>query len=229
MKQNLTVKELPETERPYEKLLERGAQSLSDAELIAIFIRCGYHGAKAVDVAQELLMQRPGGILNLYELSMEEMRNINGIGKVKAIELKAVAELSKRLSQQSRRKDIRLNNAETVAAYYMEQLRHERKEKLILAMFDSDCHLIRDTVLSVGTVNASLVSAREIFIEALRQQAVAVILLHNHPSGNPHPSIQDQKATEQVAKCGRMLGIQLSDHIIIGDHQYFSFKERGLL
>ena len=135
----LTVKELPETERPYEILVSQGAEFLSDAQLLAIFIRCGYRGTKSIDVAQQLLNINKGGILNLYQLDLDELQQIPGIGKVKAIELKAVAELSRRMTGVSRKNELIMNNAESVAAYYMETLRHEPKEKLVLCMFDSKC------------------------------------------------------------------------------------------
>lgn len=229
MNRQLTVKQLPETERPYEKLMQRGAQYLSDAELLAIFIRNGYKGVRSMDIASQLLNISEGGLLNLYRLSIDEMLQIRGIGKVKAIELKAVAELSERISRQKHRDGIILNNAASVAAYYMETLRHEAREKLVLCMFDSKCSLLCDTVLSVGTVNASLISPREIYHEALMHHAVHILLLHNHPSGNALPSQQDIEVTQRVSQCGKLLELQLSDHIIIGDNKYFSFREKGLL
>ena len=122
-----------------------------------------------------------------------------------------------------------LNSAASVAAYFMEELRHEDREKLMVCMFDSQCVLLGEELISVGTINSSLVSPREIFSRALANQAVYIILLHNHPSGVPIPSVQDKLVTKRVWDCGELIGIHLSDHIIIGDNKYFSFKEENLL
>ena len=148
---------------------------------------------------------------------------------VKAVQLKCMAELSLRLAKATRWDKLHLANAASVASYYMEQLRHEPKERLLMSMFDAKCSLIGDTILSVGTVNASLISPREVFITAMNYKAVHIILLHNHPSGSPCPSNQDVLVTEKLWECGELLGIRLSDHIIIGDNKYYSFREKGLL
>ena len=140
-----------------------------------------------------------------------------------------MAELSKRLAVADRRHQLRLADAASVAGYYMEQLRHEQKEKLMVCMFDAKCALLGDEVISVGTVNASLTSPREVFLAALKRGAVQIILLHNHPSGSPLPSRQDEEVTERIRLCGALLGIRLSDHIIIGDNRYYSFREEGLI
>lgn len=229
MNQHLTVKELPESEKPYEKCLRFGAEYLSDAELLAVIIRTGTAGRKSVDVAQDLLSRGEKSLLNLYRFSIRELKTIPGIGMVKAIQLKCLAEITKRMTKATRIREISLSSASSVAAYYMEELRHEDREKLILSMFDAQCVLLGDEVISVGTVNASLVSPREVFLRALMKQAVHIILLHNHPSGMPLPSTQDKLVTRRILEGGELLGIHLSDHIIIGDNQYFSFKEEHLL
>lgn len=229
MNHNLTVKELPESEKPYEKCLHYGAGRLSDAELLAVIIRTGTKGKKSVDVAQDLLSRGEKNLLNLYRLSLKELTGIPGIGTVKAIQLKCLAEIARRVSKEVRSREVTLQSPSSVAAYYMEELRHEDREKLMLCMFDSNCRLLGDEILSVGTVSSSLISPREIFRRALAGQAVHIILLHNHPSGVPYPSAQDKIVTRKVKECGDMIGIHLSDHIIIGDNQYFSFKEEDLL
>lgn len=229
MNHHLTVKELPESEKPYEKCLRYGAGSLSDAELLAVIIRTGTKGKKSVEVAQELLSRREKNLLNLYRLSVKELEDIPGIGTVKAVQLKCLAEIAKRVAKAVRIHEVALASPSSVAAYYMEELRHEEREKLMLCMFDSQCRLLGDEILSVGTVSESLISPREIFRRALAEQAVYVILLHNHPSGASYPSAQDKIVTRRVKECGEMIGIHLSDHIIIGDNQYFSFKEENLL
>lgn len=229
MNHHLTVKELPESEKPYEKCLHYGAEYLSDAELLAVIIRTGTTGRKSIDVAQEILNRNEKSLLNLYHMNFKELMEIPGIGTVKAVQLKCLAEITKRMTKAVRIREVTLNSASSVAAYYMEELRHEDRENLMLCMFDSQCVLLGEEIISIGTVNASLVSPREIFIRALAHQAVYIILLHNHPSGVPLPSTQDRLVTRKVQECGELVGIHLSDHIIIGDNQYFSFKEENLL
>lgn len=229
MNHHLTVKELPESEKPYEKCLRYGAEYLSDAELLAVIIRTGTAGKKSIELAQEILNCKERSLLNLYHMSLKDFMEIPGIGTVKAIQLKCLAEITRRLTKATRIHEVSLSSASSVASYYMEEMRHEDREKLMLCMFDSKCVLLGDEVISIGTVNASLVSPREVFKQALMHQAVYIILLHNHPSGVPLPSTQDKLVTRRIQECGEMLGIQLSDHIIIGDNQYFSFKEENLL
>lgn len=229
MNHHLTVKELPESEKPYEKCFHYGAEHLSDAELLAVIIRTGTAGSKSIEVAQKILSRREKSLLNLYQMSLAELMDIPGIGKVKAIQLKCLAEITKRMTKAVRIREVSLQSAESVALYFMEEMRHEEREVLMLCMFDTQCALLGAEMISVGTINASLISPREIFRRALLGQAAHIILLHNHPSGMPHPSMQDKLVTRKVQDCGQMLGITLSDHIIIGDNRYFSFKEERLL
>lgn len=159
----------------------------------------------------------------------EEMKEIPGIGQVKAAQLKCIAELAERIAKTSRLRDVRLNEPASVAGYYMESLRHKTKENLLLAMFDAKSHLLGEETISVGTVTNSLVSPREIFMIAMEYRAAHIVLLHNHPSGDPTPSEADLAVTRRVAEGGRILEIVLADHIIIGDNRYISFRENGLL
>lgn len=221
---NRTDKELP-----YEKCLARGVEYLSNAELLAVIIRTGTNGKTAVEVGNDILELQSGNLLNLYKLSLSELQKVSGIGEVKAIQLKCIGEISKRIASTNRFSQIALGDARAVATYYMEQLRHEDREHLLLSMYDSKCRLLGDVVISIGTVNASLVSPREIFIKAMEYHAVHIILLHNHPSGIATPSQSDKNVTNRVRQCGELLGIELSDHIIIGDNEYYSFKEHGLI
>lgn len=214
---------------PVEKCARYGAQALSDAELLAVILRSGTKEVTALQLAQLFLAQRDKNLLNLFTMPPEEMQRIPGIGQVKAAQLKCIAELTSRIAKTSRFRDVKLNDPGSIAAYYMEALRHEPKEQLLLAMFDSKSVLLGDTVISVGTVNSSLVSPREVFIKALEYQAVHIVLLHNHPSGDPSPSEADGQVTQRVKECGALLGIALADHIIIGDNRYMSFRENGLL
>lgn len=219
---------MPESEQPCEKCYQYGAQFLSDAELLAVILRSGTKGLTALQLAQTILAQKNKNLLNLIDMNQEEMRQIPGIGRVKAVQLKCIAELAGRIAKTSRSKDVCLNEPASIAAYYMETLRHEPKEKLILAMFDAKSNLLGDEVISIGTATYSLVSPREIFLKALEYQAVHIVLLHNHPSGDPSPSEADINVTKRVTECGDILGIVLADHIIIGDNRYISFRENGL-
>lgn len=229
MQKNRNMKDLPESEKPYEKCLKNGAGSLSDAELIAVIIRTGSRNEQAVDLAKEILLLPPGGILNLEYLSITQLQSLYGIGTVKAVQLKCVAEISRRMAMSVRRTRVCMKDPESIAAYYMEKMRHEEKEHLLLSMYDSNSRLLGEEIISVGTCNASLISPREIYLQALSYKAIYVILLHNHPSGNPRPSEEDILVTERIKKCGELLDIPLMDHIIVGDNCYYSFREQGIL
>ena len=225
----MTVKELPDTERPYEKCLMYGAEALTDAELISVIIRTGSRGERCVDLAHRILNAGPDGLLNLLQLDVKQLTKIHGIGNVKAVQLKCVGELAKRIASTRRRQQVILESPESIASYYMERMRHEAQEILMLAMFDSKSMLIGEKVISVGTSNAALISAREIYRTALQEQAVYIVILHNHPSGNPEPSREDIQVTRKIKQSGEILDILLMDHIIIGDNRYFSFREQDIL
>lgn len=229
MNTHITMKEMPESEKPYEKCIQHGVQALSDAELLAVILRTGTREHTSLQTAQQLLRGGEGNLLNLITMTREEMQKIPGIGQVKAVQMKCAAELAMRIARTRRAVRISLNQPESVAGYYMETLRHEPREKLLLAMFDAKCSLLGDEVISVGTVKHSLVSPREVFLKALQYKAVHIVLLHNHPSGDPAPSEADKLVTERIAACGEMMDIALADHIIIGDNSYVSFREKGLL
>jgi DNA repair protein RadC len=223
---HLSARELPISERPYEKCLLEGAEALSDAELLAVILKSGSRNMNVVELSRCILQAGGGNLLSLYQLSLEELMAFPGMGQVKAIQLKCVAELSRRIARTSRRSQVSLANPGSVADYYMERLRHEPVEQLLVSMFDSKCHLIGERLLSTGSVRSVQASPREIFIHALEQRAVSIILLHNHPSGDPSPSREDRLLTERVRQCGELLEIELSDHIIIGDNRYYSFREK---
>jgi DNA repair protein RadC len=227
MKEHLTIKELPDSEQPYEKFQKYGAASLSDAELLAVIIRTGTCGKKAIELAQDFLNRGNRNLLNLYTIPYEELIKIAGIGRVKAIQLKCIAELSGRIVTEKYRDSVCLDSAGSVADYYMERMRHEKQEKLIVVFFDSKCHLLEEKLLTIGSVDCTFVAPREIFIAALQAGAVHIILLHNHPSGSPEPSTVDDMTTARLVECGRLIGIPLSDHIIIGDQNYYSYREHG--
>lgn len=217
---------------PYERFLRFGPECLTESELLAIILRTGTKDKSALVLAQEVLaLAEPSreGLLGLYDIPLERLQEINGIGEVKAVKLKCITELSRRIASATAREQICMQRPKTVADYYMEQLRHRRTECVVLASVDAKGHLIGDSVMSNGSATMSLISPREIFMEAIRRQAVSVILIHNHPSGDPSPSRADTELTGQVAAAGQLLGIPLLDHIIIGDNRYMSFREKELI
>lgn len=231
MNQKRTVKDMPESERPYEKCLASGPEVLSDAELLAVILRTGTREQTSIDLARELLTLNKNleGLPGLLHLDSSELMNVRGIGPVKAVQILCICELTKRMSRLSARKKLTLASPKSIADYFMEQLRHLEREHVIALFFDGKHRLLREYTISVGTVNSAPVSPREIFLEALKVRAVYVVLLHNHPSGDPSPSRQDIQLTTRMLEAGRLIGISLSDHIIIGDRRYYSFREENTL
>lgn len=220
------------TEFPYERFERVGAQALTDAELIAIIIRTGTVGENALALAHRVLNLTSGrttGILALNSIPLEELLQIKGIGKVKAIRLKCVAEICARMQTRRRETSLSFDNPATVAELYMERMRHLETEHVYLLLCDNKNHIIKEILISKGTVNASVISPREIFIDALRFHAVHIVLIHNHPSGDPTPSCADIAITHTVSEASHLIQIPLLDHIIIGDNKYESLKEKGYL
>lgn len=222
---------LSDQEKPYEKFIKHGAENMTDAELLAIIIRTGTKDADSLSIGQDVLRLSDTryGLLGLHHISVEDLMSIKGIGQVKAIKIKCIAELSKRISKASAQQSLQIDNPQTVADYYMEDLRHKENEWIMLVMLDNKNRIIKDEIISQGTVNASILSPREIFLMALRNKAVYILILHNHPSGDPTPSKQDIAITKRILEVANLMGIPLIDHIIIGDRKYMSFKEKGYL
>ena len=219
-------------EQPYERFLAMGAGSLTNAELLGIILRTGTKGVSAVELGRKVLEihdLQGSSLSSLPQLRMEELRAIPGIGEVKAVKLLCLSEIARRIVREKIHRAQRFDSPETIADYYMESMRHLDREQTVILHFDSKMALLGEDVMTVGTVNGALISPREIFIRALQRQAVRIVLLHNHPSGDPSPSREDISATKQVKRAGELLGISLTDHIIIGDLCYCSLKEMGLL
>ncbi len=227
----MKTKDLPATERPDEKLQNHGATSLSDAELLAIIIRTGSQTERSVEVATHLLDVHPieKGLTGLNHLTLPELMNIRGIGKVKALQIQAVVELAKRLSKTQKDSSMYFQTPESIASYFMQDMRHLEREQVVLLFLNAKSKLLKEMVLSSGTVNSSVISPREIFVEALRYGAVCIIVAHNHPSGDPTPSKEDLLVTQRIKEAGQLIGIKLMDHVIIGDNRYISLKEKGFL
>ena len=218
------MKQIPKDERPYEKCVRLGAQSLTDAELLAVLLRTGTVGSPSVHMAEEILSLSKDrkGLLGLHTLSLAQLKSVKGIGTVKAIQIKCIGELSKRIAQTTSRKGLQFTQPGTIADYYMERLRHKEQEELICMMLDTKNHLLGEEMIFKGTVNGSFVSPREIFLTAMSYHAVGILLVHNHPSQ------ADLDVTQRIAEAGELLGIPLLDHIIIGDCKYLSFRQQGI-
>ncbi len=225
------IKDIRVEERPYEKCMKYGAHALSNAELLAVLLRTGTKGLSALDLARCILDSgcEEDEILNIHQLTLDKLKKMKGIGFVKAIQILCLSELTKRLAKASAKEGLVFNRPSTIAEYYMEDMRHYKQEHMKLLMLNTKSKLIGETTVSKGTVNASLVSPRELFIEALEKDAVSIILLHNHPSGDPCPSENDILLTKRIKSAGELIGIELLDHIIIGNNCYKSFAEEKLL
>lgn len=227
-----TMKQLPEEERPYEKCLAYGPEVLTDSELLAVILRSGTKGISSVSLASQILEAKAGGdqgLLGIHRLSMGDLMEFRGIGQVKAVQIKCIGELSKRIASVSAKKLLDFQNPETIADYYMEQMRHEEQEIMICMMLNTKNQLLGETVISRGTVNASLVSPRDLILAAFRFRAVFIIIVHNHPSGDPKPSRDDLDITKRIQAACSLVDIPLLDHIIIGDQRYISFRQEGML
>lgn len=227
---NAITKHLPVSEQPYEKCKSYGASTLTDYELLAVILRSGVPGTNSIEMSKQVLSAAGEyGIAGLGNLNLNKLTSINGIGEVKAIMILCIIELAKRYAKSSIRPTLEFSNSKSVASYYMQEMRSYEKETLIAIMLNTKNMYLGESIVSVGTVNASFISPREVFIDALEKKAVRIILIHNHPSGNPTPSKEDLTATSRIREAGRLLDIELLDHIIIGDNRYISLKERNLL
>ena len=226
-----TIKQMYSEERPYEKCEQFGAGNLTNVELLAVLLRTGTRGENSIQLAEKLLhpVFAQEGILNIHQWSMEQLMQVKGIGKVKAIQILCLSELAKRLSKASAHTGLNFSTPSSIAQYYMEDMRHLKQESMKLLLLNTKVKLIGETNISKGTVNASLISPRELFVEALQKNAVSIILLHNHPSGDPTPSKEDILVTRRIRDAGELIGIELLDHIIIGNNCCASLKEKGFI
>jgi DNA repair protein RadC len=228
------IREMPEGERPRERLKLRGAAALSDAELIAILLRTGMKGTSVVQLAQELFVK----FRTLPELAgapVEEIAQVKGIGETKAIQLKAAFELARRLSSNTRDKQTPISSPEDAAVVVREDMRLLDREEFRVLLLNTKNGLIKKCEVSRGSLNASIVEPREVFKDAIAASAASMILVHNHPSGDPTPSSEDIAVTKRLVKAGELLNIAVLDHIILGhrttkrDQDFVSLKELGLM
>ena len=226
------LKDLPDHERPYEKAAAAGVSALTDAELLAVVLRTGTKNCDVLTLSSRILELGGAsqGLCGLMHHTREEFASCEGIGEVKSIQLSALGEIAKRIWKKERAENtISFSISSVCAEYYMEEMRHLEQEELMAVFLDSRMKRIGERVISRGTVDSSVFSVRDVLIAALRAGAVHMILIHNHPSGDPMPSAEDSAVTEQMRQAGELTGIHLADHIIIGDTTYYSFKEWGIL
>lgn len=223
---SLKIKELPETERPYEKLELYGEKTLSNAELLAIIIKSGTKEETSVQIAQKILNlnydPQMGALNFLKDVTLEELMQIKGIGKVKAIQLKALCELANRMSKPSNYKKIQIKSTEQLAKLVMEELRLEKREFVKLFLLNTKNEILKNMDISIGGTNFANVNMKEIISETLKIKAPKIILVHNHPSGDPTPSKADITFTDRLYNAARMFDIELVDHIIIGNMKFKS-------
>ena len=223
---SLKIKELPETERPYEKLEIYGEKTLSNAELLAIIIKSGTKNETSVQIAQRILNlnydPQMGDLNFLKEMSLEELMQIKGIGRVKAIQIKALSELAIRMSKPTNYKKIQIKSTEDIANLVMEELRFEKREYVKLFLLNAKNEIIKTSTMAIGGTNFANIDIKEIVAEALKIKAPRMILIHNHPSGNPKPSKTDIKFTDKLYNAAKMFDIELLDHIVIGNMKYKS-------
>ncbi len=232
------MKDLPVDERPRERLLTHGAKVLSTAELLAVILRTGTKGESAVELARRVLRLKAdeareangiSGLGYLATVSADELMAVPGLGAAKVAQIKAVAELARRFAQGDNGTRVTASNPEEVARLLMPEMRYLEKEHFKAVLLNTKNHVIGVETISVGSLNSSIVHPREIFKEAIRRVAAAVILAHNHPSGDPTPSAEDIAVTRRLRRAGEILGIDVLDHIIIGDNEYVSLREQGVL
>jgi DNA repair protein RadC len=220
------IKNWPEIERPRERLIRHGPEVLSDAQLLAILLRSGRKKSSAVEMAHHLLRQF-GGLAALIQVSVSELCSVKGIGPAKAAQIMASLELGRRSLAQPLHTGLRALSSRDVFLHYHPLLRDMKKELFKLLLFDGKNRLLKDITISTGSLSLNIVHPREVFKSAVRESAAAVILVHNHPSGDPTPSPEDRELTKRLAKAGGIMGIKVLDHIVIGDGRYFSFADQG--
>ena len=224
---NTSIHHMPAAERPRERLLQVGVQALSNQELLALVINSGSRQASSLELATHLL-NRWQSLRSLADASVEEIMQVAGIGAAKAASMLAALELGRRLMAQGGAARPAIRCVADVVNLAMPRLRDLAREEFLAVMLDTKHKVIEVKTVSVGHLNASLVHPRELFREGVRRSAAAMILAHNHPSGEPEPSSDDLALTERLQDAGRLLGIPVLDHVIIGDNRYVSLRERGL-
>jgi DNA repair protein RadC len=224
----VAIRELPAEERPRERLMKYGSSAVSTAELLAIQIRIGTKERSALGLA-ELLLSQFGGLRGIANASIEELSRVKGIGPVKAVEIAASVELGKRLAALSDDEKPVVRSPQDIVNLLMPELRDAKREHFKSALLDTKNRVMKIVTVSIGTLDSSLVHPREVFKDAIISSASSLIVAHNHPSGDPTPSNEDVRVTRRLLEAGQLLGIDLLDHIVLGDNRFISLKERGLM
>jgi DNA repair protein RadC len=222
------INQWPKTEQPRERFYHHGGEALADAELLAIQLGSGSRGRTAVDVAREMLTEY-GSLASLSGRGVAELARIKGVGRAKAVRLAAAFELTRRLRARVPTARTNLGSPAQVYEAFGPLMEELKREVFRVALLDAQNGLLRDLVVSEGTLSASLVHPREVFKPAILESAASVILLHNHPSGDPTPSREDIRLTRQLVECARLLDLRIHDHVIIGRGQFASLAERGVI
>lgn len=222
----LMIRDFPEEERPRERLINYGAISLSNQELLAILLRTGTKSESVIQLANRLLTQFDG-LLWLKDAAIEELMSVKGIGKAKAVQIAAAVELGRRISNLTYDDRFVIRSPEDGANYVMNDMRFLTQEHFVCLYLNTKNQVLHKQTVFIGSLNASIVHPREVFKEAFRRSAASIICFHNHPSGDPSPSREDIEVTKRLVECGKLIGIDILDHIIIGDKKFVSLKEKG--
>ena len=225
---HLKVKELPVELRPRERLKQAGAASLSNIELLAIILHTGTRSESVLDLASRLLSHH-GGLRGLVNITMAELGQVSGIGIAKAAQVRAALELGKRVSAMAPEVRPVIRSPKDISILLMEEMRHLDREQFRTVLLNTKNQVLETEVVSVGSLSSSIVHPREVFKNPIKKSAAALILVHNHPSGDPTPSREDIEVTKRLTEAGKILGIDILDHIIIGDNRYSSLKEKDLI
>ncbi|WP_233254318.1 RadC family protein [Salipaludibacillus keqinensis] len=224
----MMIRDVPKSERPRERLVRDGPQALSNQELIALLLGSGSKSESVIQLAARVI-QHFDGLKLLKDASVKELMDIRGIGEAKAVQVKAALELGRRVQQFQAEDRYVIRSPEDVSQYMMEEMRHLNQEHFICLYLNTKNQVIHKQTIFIGSLNASIVHPREVFKEAFRYSAASIVCLHNHPSGDPAPSQEDIDVTKRLSESGKMLGIDLLDHVIIGDQRFCSLKEKGYL
>ncbi|PHD72659.1 hypothetical protein COF64_20565 [Bacillus sp. AFS043905] len=224
----MLIRDYPKEERPRERFLQDGPQSLSNQELLALLLRTGSREESVLQLSGRLINSFKGLRL-LKEASVEELTVIKGIGEAKAIQILASIELGRRINNLNDQDRYVIRSPEDGANYCMEEMRFLSQEHFVCLYLNTKNQVLQKTTIFIGSLNASIVHPREVFKEAFKRSAASIICLHNHPSGDPSPSREDIEVTKRLVECGKIIGIEVLDHIIIGEHKYVSLKEKGYL
>jgi len=224
----LMIRDVPKEERPRERLMKEGAGRLSNPELLSIVLRTGLRNESVMQLAQRVITQF-SGVRGLRAATIEELMAVKGIGQTKAVEILATIEVGKRLMREADEESYVIHSPEDGANYVMDDMRFLSQEHFVTLFLNTKNQVIHRQTIFIGSLNASIVHPREVFKEAIKRSAASIICFHNHPSGDPTPSREDIDVTARLVECGLLLGIDVLDHIVIGDRKFISLKEKGVV